>query len=183
MQPFNDGPLVALAADARSFFVLDRKAADDPKRGEFTIRKLDLAGRQMWQRRYSYVPQKMSDQLVDAVIANDVKSLVEGPGPAKLPEGAARAAVRKGLYLPKHFPPIEAVVAGKDGTLWLKREDLRKQFVSWMLVGPSGEMIATVDLPRRLRVMYADRTQVIGEELDEFDVPHISRYRIKALRK
>ncbi len=81
------------------------------------------------------------------------------------------------LFLPEYRPPVQQLVNGGDGTLWLQRENLAGGRALWSVFDANGQAIGVVELPRGLRVAAATRAYVIGEEYDQLEVPYISRCR------
>jgi hypothetical protein len=86
--------------------------------------------------------------------------------------------LRSWLHIPAYAPPITEMIVGRDGSAWLRREDFRYSGLRWDVIDPSGALVAQIAMPKALRVVYADMTQVLGVELDADDVPWIARYRV-----
>jgi NAD(P)H-nitrite reductase large subunit len=73
---------------------------------------------------------------------------------------------------------VSHVVAGRDGTIWLRREE-RGGVTRWEVLDASGSVVARLDVPAALRILAADRTDVWGVETDDLDVPYVVRYRVE----
>ncbi|MFW6078595.1 MAG: hypothetical protein ACODAE_03180 [Gemmatimonadota bacterium] len=82
---------------------------------------------------------------------------------------------REALYRPDHYPPVSGVLLGRDGTIWLQRENLPGDSVDWSILAPDGEPVGALTAPKRLTVLAGDRRSVWGMERDDLDVPHIVR--------
>ncbi|MEX2282747.1 MAG: hypothetical protein WEE89_09720 [Gemmatimonadota bacterium] len=182
-QPFGDAPLVATAADGGGVYVVDRPIATNARQANFTVSRMNLRGDTVYRRSFVYVPQRLAKTQVDSVVrervATSTKSVAAGFAPALQP-GNAERLVRKGLFVPVLHPPVQQVVSGDDGTLWLRREDLGRATHTWQVLDANGVTIATVDLRGKLAVTNARRTAVWGQEFDELQVSYIVRYRLTA---
>lgn len=176
-QPFNDTELVQLY-EAAVVRVIRAVSGSAPAR--FRIVKHTLDGDTVFAQEYGYTPVPIAAALVDSLVRDIGKSMERArqhfpsaPTPARAEELA-----RASLYTPAHHPPVSELVIGRDGTLWLRREDTGTGRVNWSLVSVEGAPLGTLEAPAALRIMAADRTTAWGLELDELDVPYIVRYRV-----
>lgn len=176
-QPFTDSPLDAVAPDGSSVVIVRRNAATTPERTVFSVQRTDASGRVTLSRNYSYRPLPLSSGAVDRALDEHVSGL--GHTRIRTPEAATlRRQLREHLYRPRFLPPVTALVLGRDGTIWLRREELGRPMAWWHVLDPSGRIIARAWFPARLDVRYADRTQLWAVKLDELDVPTLVRFRI-----
>ncbi len=83
------------------------------------------------------------------------------------------------MYVPEHRVPVRAVVAGRDGTVWLRGSETQAGLASWTVLGADGTRLASIDIPMRVTVYRADRDFVWGVEHDTLDVPYVVRYRVR----
>jgi hypothetical protein len=90
----------------------------------------------------------------------------------------ALTALRRSLPLPKFAPPISMARVDQDGTLWLRREDDGGPSFEWILLGPGGEPMGRLDLPREVTVQWRDGDAVWASVPDELGVPWVVRYRL-----
>jgi hypothetical protein len=70
------------------------------------------------------------------------------------------------------------MVLGRDGTIWLRREELRQDSIEWQVLDSAGGKLATLALPASFSVMRAQRDRIWGIELDSLDVPYVRVYEI-----
>lgn len=176
-QKFTDTPLEDVAPDGSSIVIVRRDAATTPGRTVFSVRRMDASGRVTLQRNYSYRPLPLSSGAVDRALDEHVRGL--GQTRIRTPEAATlRRQLREHLYRPRFLPPVTALVLGRDGTIWLRREDLGRSMAWWHVLDPRGRIIGRAWVPANLDVRYADRTQLWAVELDELDVPTLVRFRI-----
>jgi hypothetical protein len=88
--------------------------------------------------------------------------------------------VEDALYLPAFHPPVTALAVGRDGVIWLRRENPDPaRPVIWEAYSPAGELRRAVSAPADLRIMRAAADQVWGVEPTDLDVPVVVRYRVE----
>ncbi|HYR12316.1 MAG TPA: hypothetical protein VEQ60_31300 [Longimicrobium sp.] len=176
-QAFTDSPLEAVAPDGSGVVIVRRDAATRAGRTTFHVRRMDASGRVTLSRNYSYVPIPLSSAAVDRALDEHESAL--GDTRIRTPEAAVlRRELRRHLYRPRFLPPVTALVLGRDGTIWLRREELGRPMAWWHVLDPGGRIIGRAWVPARLSVRYADRTQLWGIEHDELGVPTLVRFRI-----
>ncbi|MGD2136552.1 MAG: 6-bladed beta-propeller, partial [Gemmatimonadales bacterium] len=177
-QPFSDAEIVGPGETRPIIVRVERSAATAVVPSTFVVTKTTLTGDTVFSRSFEYTPIPISEVLVDSVVrvrAEQVSSSRLGSPPT-----AARAAelARASFYQPACHPPVSMLVLGRDGTIWLRREDAGAALVEWNVLAGNGDPLGTVLLPRGLRVLEAERGTVWGSEYDELDVPYIVRYRV-----
>jgi hypothetical protein len=176
-QPFSDSQIMGVAPDGSSVLLVTRDAAVSPDRATFGIRRIDPSGHVVLDRRFPYAPIRVRDALVDSTVAAMSDNL--GSSGIRTPSAAAlRRELREHLYIPRYLTPITSLVLGRDGTIWLRREETGSKTVWWQVLDPGGQVIASLRLPSDLSVYYADRTQLWAVERDELDVPTLVRFRV-----
>jgi hypothetical protein len=176
-QPFTDTPLTAVSPDGSTVIIVRRNAATRPDSTVFSVQRLRYSGRVTLSRNYQYRPQPLTRERVERAVDEHVGGL--GETRIRTPEAAVlRRQIRQNLYRPHFLPPVTELVLGRDGTIWLRREDLGREMAWWHVLDASGRMIARAWVPAGVRVAYADRTQVWAVEKDELDVPTLVKYRI-----
>lgn len=87
------------------------------------------------------------------------------------------------LDYPPMLPPIEQILVDGEGRLWIGRlEALAPTLPSgmgrvasrWIVLANEGhDVVGTVTLPPRRRLLHADREGVLTVTTDELDVPHL----------
>lgn len=174
-QAFSDAEIVQVSEHAPELVRLKRPAAGDGGPTGFRVVKLGLEGDTLFHREVRYDPVPLDPAVVDSVAADFAGWLAESE---RLAEGRARRLARESLYAPPFHPPVSQVVLGRDGSVWLRREDTGEDRIDWLVLGPAGELEGVASLPKGLRVLEADRRTAWGMERDELDVPYIVRYRL-----
>lgn len=176
-QPFRDTELVRASYYQPLVVRVDRTAATTEARATFHVTALTFAGDTLFARDFSYTPmaleQALVDSLVDVLAASLTRSRLPGATPARVAVWA-----RDALYTPEYHPPVSEMMIGRDGSVWLRGEEVGAPTVNWRVLSPEGEPVGIVELPARFRPLLADHDNLWGMELDELDVPYIVRYRV-----
>lgn len=175
-QPFSDSPLWAPSPDGSGVVIVTRAAATSAGRATFAVRRVDPAGRTVFSRTYPYTPRPLEGDAVSAAVDAELARLAS----ARLatPPASLRRMIGAEIYRPKFRTPVTGVLVGRDGTVWLRREE-GGSVVRWDVLDAAGRPAGTLNLPAKLDVRYADRTQLWAVELDELDVPTLARFQVQ----
>ena len=76
------------------------------------------------------------------------------------------------------YPPVQEMVAGRDGTVWIALAD-REGERPYLVLDPRGDPIGRVAVPARSRIAEAERGRIWVVERDEFDVESLVRYGVR----
>ena len=180
-QPFSDADVVVVSEHRPEVVIVERPIASDPARGTFRITKRELDGDTLYSRSFTYAPTPLPPSRPDSLAAAFAMR------PASLPPSMAASwptparaeeLARSSLFVPPFFPPVGNLVVGRDGTVWIQREDAGGETREWWVIDGTGRAVAAVHLPANLRMLAADRDRIWGMETDELDVPYIVRYEL-----
>ncbi len=176
-RPLADNSLWDVSRSDSSVVVVHRPPPESAAVGHFYVVKLRAPGDTIYSHRFRVSPVAVPQQayrraLMAQVPAEPLSNLAS--------HREVEQMVIDGVPAPRFQPPISAMVAGLDGTLWLRREGLGTESVSWVMLDRSGRMVATFPAPTGLRILQARRGIVWGVVEDEFDVPYVVRYRLTA---
>lgn len=171
-QPMTDHDLHAVLPGGSGLIVVERGAPSNPGSAFFRVTRLQPAGDTAFSKSIHYEPVRLTEILVDSLVA-ELSQRLRGPAPIE------ERAIRESLYLPTFIPPVEALVAGRDGTIWLKRSSSREGS-TWMVLSEDGSVAARLTAPSGLRLLQAEREKVWGVVRDSLDVPYVGRYRVYA---
>ena len=128
-------------------------------------------------------------RLAEAVVApspGDIDKLVEfGLAPYDLPDTSREkfTDIQTRSYsempLPQILPVFSRLLVDEVGWLWaeLHRFDIR-QPVRWLVFGPTGEGLGSVDMPPDLEIWQIGRDFVLGVWEDELDVAYVRRHTL-----
>lgn len=68
-----------------------------------------------------------------------------------LAEGTAIA--RDGMFIPEWLPPATEVNVGREGWIWLKREEVPDaRHATWELLNPAGDRLGRIRIPANWRI-------------------------------
>lgn len=176
-QPFSASTLWRIAVDGLSVWIVDRSPASDSRPTTFELSRISLGVNQRTVWRIPYSPVAITPAAVDVIVLSEAERGFQRRVFETI--STADAEVRKGLFVPAFAPPVADFLAGRDGTLWLRRAS-HDGDSWWIVVGSSGQIEATVRLPSNVRVFEADRYAVWGSVRDSLDVEAVVRF---ALRK
>lgn len=180
-QPFSDTELLRHAPNAAEIVRVDRTVPTSAEGATFRVTRLTFGGDTVFSRDFPYDPQPIDPAVVDSLLRMQGERMAQisermpgAPTPARAEELA-----RESLYLPSYHPAVSSMVLGRDGSIWLKREDLGGDTSDWLVLSTQGAVIGTVATPREMRVLEAEEGRVWGVETDELDVPYIVQYAVE----
>ncbi|HEU4456777.1 MAG TPA: hypothetical protein VFR81_27160 [Longimicrobium sp.] len=173
-----DAPIVAAAPDGRGIVIVERTPAARAGDAFFEVKRLSARGEVVYSRRYRYAPTPTPSGF-RARWARDRAATVAQNQPG-INRRELEEKIAEGLYVPPFYPPVTAAVVGRDGTVWLRREEGESGMVTWHVLNERGLIQANLRLPKNVEVHQASRTHLWGVVYDELDVPHVVRYRVNA---
>jgi hypothetical protein len=88
------------------------------------------------------------------------------------------AEAYRSMRLPTHYPPVRAIVVGRDKTIWLESWTPAAER-SWTVLDPRGNPIATLKLPANVTLLAADLESAWGTETDVDGLNSVVRYRLR----
>ncbi len=175
-QPYSDTEIVTLSRHRPEVIRVDRSVSGAGDRAVFRVSKLSLERDTIWSREYGYLPVAFDHSVADSFARRFAENVAES---GFMPRGRAEEELREALYRPQTFPPVDEVVAGRDGSVWLELGGPPSDVDRWWILSPDGDPVGEVELPRRFRVITADRERAWGMATDALDVPYIVRYTIR----
>lgn len=138
-QPFDDDPLFRIGTHDGHLVIVDRTVRAGSR--SFRVRRITPRGTDLFTRDYPYDPVPIRRDMIERAIEGRSRSA--GSGVRAMAE-----RVRQALFLPPHQPPVQRVLIGDDGRIWLQREEKSETAPpDWMILSPSGEEIGFVTMP------------------------------------
>ena len=185
---------VVVTADATAVVFVQNIRTESP--ASFELVKKGLDGQRLMVRRIPYEPRLVSSSDEDwlrEVFGNWLAGDYNPRPSAFLSEATLerrRLEGSRAMPVPRHYPPVRELVAGKDSTIWVLRELTPPDLADhWEVYGPDGDLEGSVTIRDgrssrvpwfpRLKIFQATRDEVWGATIDEFDVPYIHRYRVR----
>ena len=167
--PFYPSPQWAVAPDGSRIGALTTDISG-PEAGTFQVRVYDSMGEEVFSRRYPYSAVPIPDPVVDSVLEAWAE---RAPHPAL--KRAYQTEVKN--RVPHIYPPVEEVVFGSDGRVWIGLYG-GPEGEPWMILDGGGVPVGQVMLPPGVRLRVAGSDHIWGVERDEFDVESIVGFRI-----
>lgn len=176
--PWSDSPLWTPAADGSSIIIVKRPVATHEDEGRLRIIRLGLDGDTLLNREFVYPPRPLRKAEVDSTYRQIAERLARNP---RLGSTAAQVEgdVRASIPAPRYYPPVTELIAGDDGTIWLRREAPAQGHEEWQVFSEQGEVLGRIRLPEELQVHGADLERVWGVTRNELDVSFVEVYGIE----
>ncbi|MEX2281667.1 MAG: 6-bladed beta-propeller, partial [Gemmatimonadota bacterium] len=169
--PFSTADITAVPPKGDALVLASGRPPTTQKDTSFSVSRIALNGATVFQRWIRYRPMPLERSQVDSMIVARVREAGRGRfNPQPIPDSATR-------QVPKFLPPVTAVVAGADGTTWIRREETGGP-AAWLVLDSKGNPIAQLTLPRTFTLKAADATHVWATITDELDIPYVVRYRV-----
>jgi hypothetical protein len=138
-QPFDDDPLFRIGTHDGHLVIVHRTVTAGAR--SFRVRRISPRGAEVFTRDYPYDPVPIRGDMIERAI--DGRSRSAGSDARAMAE-----RVRQALFLPPHQPPVQRVLIGDDGRIWLQREEKSDTVPpEWMILSPSGVEIGFVPMP------------------------------------
>lgn len=169
--PLPEGQVVDVFPDGRGVVVVERWVSEEPDSAAIRISAYDGDGLEVFDKELSYRPIPVPDAWIGRFLQRQMAQAGQAP-----PENQQRElleAVRNGVSEREFFPPVTRVVAGNDGSVWLRREEVSFDSVSWDVLTSTGTWEGRLWAATDLQLLAASRDTVWGVIKDEFDVPYV----------
>jgi hypothetical protein len=168
--PFPIGGFTAASQDADRFAAvytsLEGQDADT-----FLLTVRDASGAVVWSRRYPFHRRPMPRSVWDSAYAARLEALS-----SEMP-GIFEQAYREQVRVPPSFPPLDGLLFGRDGTIWVEKT-VRDGARPYMVLDADGDVLGRVSIPPHGRVAVAELGTIWVIERDEFDVESVVRYAV-----
>lgn len=176
VQPFGDDPLYAVSSDGSLLVLVHREVPAKGGKGTFTVTGWRGGKEKLFERRVEYDGRRIVRNAVDSVIQLFTNPRSKGGYGSHVPADS----LRRRLYRPATYPPVESVRVSRNGMIWLKVRlaDSPEGVGDWLVLSPRGFEMYRVSLPATFRMLEADRRTVWGVDVDSLDVPLLVRYSI-----
>jgi hypothetical protein len=119
-------------------------------------------------------PQRPVDDEARAAIRAAAVANVErmGPGAGPMKQQFLDMIQRAGIA--DSMAWYQGIVAGGDGTVWLREtRTLSDSVPHYLVIGGDGKLLARADLPRASRLLWAGTDQMLISLADTDDVPRL----------
>jgi hypothetical protein len=174
LQPvFRDFPLQSTSDSGMRLAIVDRPfgtASEAPLR----LTMVGASGDTIYSREYRVGTVPLTDHEWDAGLR---AALARSDRPGR-PYGLRE--LKEWLPRPAHWPSATRVVLGLDHSVWIGLAEIPSRAEKeWAVMDENGVPLFRVELPRDFRLFAVSRDVLWGVWQDEFDVPHVRRYRLE----
>jgi len=156
-QPWGTRDLLAVSPDGGSIVVLEPPLVERQERWEYRLTRLSASGQVVFSTSVPYQPLPLGESTVARWVGETAAGLESAFGSAV----AAREALREVLFRPRFLPPASGVVAGRDGTTWVQRED-DSAGTRWDVFSGTGERTRAVRGPAGLTLYDVSPARALG---------------------
>lgn len=161
LQPFDDGPLLSPVLGGSGFwYVREAKGTNGPPVLRVVRTDPDWKVQVSRDHRFAKLPlgQDVTERAVTEVLAERHREQ----------DPAERRSLEQALYRPAHLPTATAIVAGVDGSVAVRREDVPGDSTRWTWFNSDGSVRSEFRLGRRdVALAIRGRTVWLRRELDD----------------
>lgn len=136
-QPFDDGPLFAVARDQSRILQVTRAVS---RTATFTLTMWDHRGRMVFTRSYAYQPIPLRPAQVNARVTALTRSLGQ----------EVEREIRRALFIPQHLPTVTQVFFWPDGGIVLRREAESEDRSRYTVLDPEGRQRFEMTVPSQV---------------------------------
>lgn len=166
--PLKASPAVAVYPDGSGVVVVERPEPEGPGEASYRLMIMDPTGKVEVDRSVPFTPVRAEEML---------ERLLEAQSQGATEPGRT-AAIREAFHARQYHPPVSEVVAGGDGSVWIRREAARPDSVVWEVFGRNGRAIGRLVAPLMLQILWASRGEVWGVLPDALDVPFVVGFEV-----
>jgi hypothetical protein len=83
------------------------------------------------------------------------------------------------LYRPRFLPTVRKGFVAEEGTLWIRAGSESSDSVTWLALGPRGQLTTMIRTPATLDLLAASGQSVYGVRTDSLGMQALLRYRIR----
>ena len=172
--------LWSFAPDGSGTLVADPSPGRPEDRAIYQLLRVGVRGDTTLSQGMPYEPVSVlpshAAQLAEAEVAGFP------PDEARALRGSIRDFFEDVLDSYEYYPPVDRLLAGGDGTIWLRRR-LGAMRREWLFLDAQARPLGVVDAAPGGELMYATRLHAWFRETDELDVPYLVRYELVRRRR
>lgn len=173
--PLMQSPLVDFYGDGSGLAAVERYEAERPDSASYRVVSIAPDGTRRFDLDVPYEPRSAQGWLEHYRTSRE-QDMLERSGriDRDLLSGIADALDRRSFY-----PPVTRLVAGTDGSTWVRREEIATDSVQWDVFDERGAHIGRASTSKDLRIVAASLEEVWAVEQDDLDVPFLLRMRVE----
>ncbi len=167
----------SVARDGSGFVVvhpqLQPGSSGDPG---FRVVRLSASADTVWTKAFSHTQIPVSREFLETEIQALVEMNERGPGTG-IAAGRWERAFREAFEDIRNYPPVSGVVAGVDGSTWLRIQQGEALF-EWHVLDEAGTPIGRLREPQGSWLRVPGLDAVWFQEEDELGVPYLESYAV-----
>jgi hypothetical protein len=163
-------PMYAVSANGRHS-ALVTVPVDGEHLGMIEVITFDQSGEERNRHRVPFevrdVPRTEADSMIEAraeSLGNQFPDIVR--------------TFRQRGWIPPFVPPVERVIVGRDGSVWLSMSTDEEAMSRYRVVDSAGDRVGEVEFPGAVRIAAGDSRQAWGVITDDTGVGSVARYRM-----
>lgn len=168
--------LSSVPPDGSEFVLVDRSAGLNAEAPVFKVYRVNLDGDTVGTGAIPYEPMEITSDQKDSL---SLRLAIPRAERRNMQPERLKDLIRDQIRWPPHHPPVTDVLAGSDGSVWLRRESVSGDSIRWDILDAYLDLTGSTILPSNLDVKVVSSGSVWGVELDEFDVPRIVRFDLR----
>ncbi len=174
--PFQDSAHVAVLADGSG--VVTAHSRLGPARSDevtLSVTRVDFAGDTVLAFMESRAARPVTEEMIRRLAG---RARTSSPGLEGMSDDEAAGLLRDSGLLPAMLPTATGVMAGQDGSIWIRREE-SLDLVEWTVLRGDGTLRGSVMLPSFQRVIAARGDLAVVADEDELGRVVVIGYRIR----
>ena len=170
-QPFEDGNLFTPIPSGYGFILVERRVSS-PATQFFAVKSIDGNGRVTHSVVIPYHPKEVDSKLIESA----VRAMLAGP--EQYDRGLVER-LREAVKVPHHLPPVTQVLAGSDGSIWLRREETFGRSAEWTVIRGWQNRTLTITLDNSLRLLAVSNNGFWALKQNGKASPQILRFSVR----
>lgn len=180
-QPFSERAPVAFGGTER-YALAARAVVEADDEALIVVERYHFDGRRDTSVALRYRPRHLTAAAVDSVVYELGRQNSTRPGSrvqAARPTQEIARQLREAIHVPRYYPPLNDLIQGSAGAIWIGRERSASREANWVLATESEGALARITLADYQRPLLATADYVWLLEASMFDLPRIVKYRIE----
>lgn len=158
-RPFTPTTLWSVAHNLSSIVVVDEVEPAAPGRDAVRVTRMSMEGDTLYSTRLAVPTLEVGPRRIDAWLDRRVAAMTRGT--IRRDPALAREALVQAVTFPTYHPLVDSVVAGTDGSAWL-RLPTEADSVTWIHLDESGKVMRSAQLPTWFKALHADASGLWG---------------------
>lgn len=143
---------------------------------DFTVVRLSSLGDTLFATRMPYTPRAL-DRATAAYWLDPER---DAPANKALRVEIDAGEIRRAMYRPRYFPPVESVGIGRNGWVWVQRtSSVADRTTELVVLSERGALVGRVTVPNGERFLQATDALLWTTGRGAADEPTLSLYRFK----